>query len=79
MIGVLAAIFTTAAFLPQTIKVLRTGQTKDLSLYMYIIMTLGLFLWLAYGIATSQLPLILSNAICFPLCATILIMKIREK
>ncbi|MFH1314812.1 MAG: PQ-loop domain-containing transporter [Candidatus Uhrbacteria bacterium] len=45
-IGLIVAICTTLAFFPQTIKVIKTKQTKDLSLAMYLIFTMGVFLWL---------------------------------
>ena len=79
IIGLLAAICTTFSFLPQAIKVIRTKQTKDLSLVMYSVFTLGVFLWLMYGILVKDAPLIIANVITFILAATILIMKIRYK
>ncbi len=79
ILGALAATLTTISFLPQTIQVIKTRHTKDLSLYMYILLTSGIFLWLCYGIASLQWPIIISNAICLPLCVTILIIKVLEK
>ena len=79
IVGLAAATCTTLAFLPQAIKVIRTKQTKDLSLVMYSVFTLGVFLWLVYGILVKDAPLIIANVITFILAATILIMKIRYK
>ena len=79
IVGLAAATCTTLAFLPQAIKVIRTKQTKDLSLVMYSVFTLGVFLWLMYGILVKDAPLIIANIITFVLAATILIMKIRYK
>ena len=79
IVGLAAATCTTLAFLPQAIKVIRTKQTKDLSLVMYSVFTLGVFLWLMYGILVEDAPLIIANIITFILAATILIMKIRYK
>lgn len=79
LIGLCAAILTTIAFVPQAIKTIRTKHTQDLSLFMYSIMTLGILLWLIYGIYTNDLPIIFANAISIVLSGTILVMKIRYK
>lgn len=79
IVGLAAATCTTFSFLPQAVKVIRTKQTKDLSLVMYSVFTLGVFLWLVYGILVKDAPLIIANVITFILAATILIMKIRYK
>ena len=79
IIGLAAATCTTLSFLPQAIKVIKTRQTKDLSLVMYSVFTLGVFLWLVYGILVKDAPLIIANIITGMLAAIILIMKIRYK
>ena len=77
IIGFVAAICTTISFLPQAVKVIKTKQTKDLSLVMYLTFTVGLFLWLVYGIIGKDLPIIIANAITLVFAITILIMKIK--
>jgi MtN3 and saliva related transmembrane protein len=79
IIGLVAAACTTFSFLPQAIKVIRTRHTKDLSLVMYLVFTIGILLWLIYGILLKDLPMILANVITIVLAFTILIMKIRYK
>jgi MtN3 and saliva related transmembrane protein len=79
LIGLAAATCTTLAFLPQAIKVIRTKQTQDLSLVMYSVFTMGVFLWLVYGILVRDVPLIIANTVTLILAAIILIMKIRYK
>ncbi len=79
LIGLLAAICTTVSFLPQAIKVIKTRHTKDLSLGMYLILTIGVFLWTVYGILIKDIPLVLANSITFLFTATILILKIKYK
>jgi len=79
LIGIGAAACTTLSFLPQAIKVIKTKQTKDLSLVMYSVFTLGVFLWLVYGVLVMDIPLIMANIITFIFAATILIMKIKYK
>ncbi len=79
IIGMLAAIFTTASFLPQAIRIIRTKHTKDISLSMYVIFTTGILLWLVYGIAIEDLPIIAANIVTFIFSFTILVLKIRYK
>jgi MtN3 and saliva related transmembrane protein len=77
-IGMTAAFCTTISFLPQVIKTWRTRETKDLSLAMFLVFTTGIFLWLVYGLAIGDWPLILSNGTTFVLSGTILFFKLRH-
>ena len=76
-IGFFAAFCTTIAFLPQAIKVYKSKSTKDISLYMFVIFTIGVFSWLVYGIIISDLPIILANAITLILSLFILVFKLK--
>ncbi len=78
-IGFFAAFCTTFAFLPQAIKVYQTKSTKDISLYMFLIFTIGVLSWLIYGIIIKDLPVILANAVTLILSFFILIYKLRFK
>ncbi len=78
IIGFAAAFCTTAAYLPQVIRTWRTRSTADISLGMFSVMTLGVALWLVYGIAIGSLPVIAANAVTLFLAATILILKLRH-
>ena len=78
-IGFFAAFCTTFAFLPQAIKVYQTKSTKDISLYMFLIFTIGVLSWLIYGLIINDLPVILANAITLVLSLFILIYKIIYK
>ena len=79
LIGLAAATGTTLAFVPQAIKVIRTKHTKDLSLPMYILTTVGVLLWLIYGILLVNLPIIVANSITVVFSGIILWMKVRYK
>ena len=79
IIGLIAAVCTTFAFVPQVIKVWKTKQTKDLSLRMYSIMFLGILLWLVYGIIIDSLSIILANVVTATLVGTILVYIIKGK
>ncbi|MDP4207933.1 MAG: SemiSWEET transporter [Bacteroidota bacterium] len=76
-IGYLAAIITTAGFVPQTVKAIKTRQTKDISLWMYIILLVGIILWLLYGIFTDSWPIILANGVTILLVIPVLVLKIK--
>jgi MtN3 and saliva related transmembrane protein len=76
ILGGLAAIASTVSFTPQAIKIIRTRQTKDISLGMYVITVTGFALWCAYGVLLGQWPLIASNSICLLLSGFILVMKL---
>jgi MtN3 and saliva related transmembrane protein len=79
IIGLIAAVCTTFAFVPQVMKVWKTKQAKDLSLRMYSIMFLGILLWLVYGILIDSLSIILANVVTATLVGTILVYIIQGK
>jgi MtN3 and saliva related transmembrane protein len=79
VIGYCAAFMTTVGFFPQFIKAFKTRQTKDISMWMYIILITGIILWLIYGIYKNDWPIILANIITLMLVIPILILKIIYK
>lgn len=79
IIGLIAAVCTTFAFIPQVMKVWKTKQTKDLSLRMYSIMFIGIILWLVYGIRIDSLSIIMANVVTATLVGTILVFIIKGK
>ena len=79
IIGLIAAVCTTFAFIPQVIKVWKTKQTKDLSLRMYFILFIGILLWLIYGIRIDSLSIILANLVTAIFVGTILIFIVSGK
>ena len=72
-----AATLTTCSFIPQVLRVWRTRHTKDISLLMYTLFTIGVALWLVYGILLASWPIILANGITLLLAGTVLILKLR--
>ncbi len=76
-IGLAAAFCTTVSFVPQVMRTWRTRSTEDISLSMFLVFTIGIFLWLLYGLLTADLPVIAANAVTFVLSAIILGFKIR--
>ena len=78
LLGYIAGLLTTLAYLPQVIKILRHRGTKDISLGMYIMLCSGIGCWVLYGIGLSSWPIILANAVTLLLAGTILAAKIRN-
>ncbi len=76
IIGSAAAILTTASFLPQALHVLKTRDTRAISLAMYILFTVGVALWGAYGVMTMQWSIIIANGVTIVLASIILAMKV---
>lgn len=79
ILGSLAGALTTIAFIPQVVKTWKTRSTHDISLIMFSLFSLGVLLWLLYGIALGALPIIIANSITLALAMSILVMKIRFK
>ena len=74
--GYFAAILTTAAFLPQLIKTLKTKKADDVSLITLIMFISGLISWIIYGYKISSLPILIANIITLILNLLILVSKI---
>ncbi len=76
-IGMAGAVLTTVSWLPQAIQVVRSRDTAALSLTGTIAFTIGIALWLVYGLALMDWPLITSDAVTLALMAVIVAMKVR--
>ena len=76
-IGSIAAVLTTASFVPQAWHSFKTREVSGISLGMYSVFTLGVALWLLYGVLLQSWPLIIANCITLALAAAILGMKLR--
>ena len=78
ILGFTAALLTTISFLPQAIKVWKTRSAEDLSLAMFLLFTIGVFLWLIYGIMLNNYPVIISNSFTLVFALSILAFKVKE-
>lgn len=78
VVGLVAAAFTTFAFLPQVVQTWRTRSTAGLSLPMLIVLAAGLALWLIYGVGIGELPVILANGATLLLVSILLVLKLRD-
>jgi len=76
-VGFVAAALTTFSFIPQAVRTIRTKETHGISLGMYVMFTIGIAFWLAYGISLMSWPMILSNVVTLALSSTILALKVR--
>lgn len=79
IIGLVAATLTTAAYVPQAYKAYKTKSAGNVSFTMYIIMLVGILLWLVYGIHLNSLAMILANSISAILTFLILYLKVKYK
>ncbi len=77
LIGYLAAALTTFSFVPQALHTFRTRDVRGISLGMYGAFTVGIALWLVYGLALGTWPIVVANAITLVLAGSILWMKLR--
>jgi MtN3 and saliva related transmembrane protein len=76
-LGFVAAFCTTAAFVPQLVRVMRLRSARDISLPTFLLFSVGVFLWLLYGLYTGSKPVIASNAVTLVLSVSILVLKLR--
>jgi MtN3 and saliva related transmembrane protein len=76
LLGYCAASLTTLSFLPQALLTLRTRNVAGISLGMYSAFTLGVALWLVYGLVLGQWPIVVANALTLLLASVILVMKV---
>ena len=79
LIGYLAAILTTTAFVPQAYKIWKTKSAQGVSLTMYIIMFTGVSSWGIYGFLIQSYPMILANFITASLLIMIIYFKVKHK
>ncbi|WP_447970439.1 SemiSWEET transporter [Nitrospira sp. M1] len=79
VIGLLAGVLTTTAFLPQLIQTWKTRSADDVSLGMLLTLCTGILLWIVYGVSLRDLPLIVANGVTFVFAFTILCLKIHYK
>lgn len=78
LLGLFAGTLTTLAFFPQVIKTWRTRSTADISLAMFSIFSVGLLLWLVYGIQIGSAPIVIANTVTLVLALIIVVLKLRH-
>lgn len=78
ILGFVAAACTTLSFLPQALQTLKTKDTSGISLPMYAMFTVGVLLWLIYGVMIADYPLIIANSVGLGLAGCILMLKLKH-
>lgn len=76
-IGYAAAVLTTASFVPQAWLSFRSRDVSGISLGMYSIFTVGIALWLGYGLLLQAWPIVIANAVTLVLSGSILVLKLQ--
>jgi len=79
IIGLVAGLLTTGAFVPQMIKTIRTKDTKSISLSMYVIYVIGVLFWFVYGFLIKENAILITNTFSLLFGLILLIMKIKYK
>jgi MtN3 and saliva related transmembrane protein len=77
IVGFAAAVLSTASFVPQVVHTLKTKDVSGISLTMYSVFTVGISLWLAYGLLLGAWPIVIANGVTLSLAVSILVMKLR--
>jgi MtN3 and saliva related transmembrane protein len=77
VLGMVAGCCSTVAFVPQVLKIWREGDTRAISLRMYLVLTAGFVLWLGYGVVIGSWPVVVVNVANLALGGVILWLKLR--
>lgn len=79
ILGLAAGSITSITFLPQLVQIWRTKSAKDVSLYMLSLLTIGVSMWLAYGILVDDVAIIYTNSMVLAMSLMMLYFKFRYK
>lgn len=63
IIGLIAAGFTTIAFVPQVVKIWKKRDASGVSVTMYVIMFIGICIWFCYGVLIDSIAVITANIV----------------
>jgi len=77
LLGLLAGFLTTMGFVPQIVKGFKTKKMEDVSSGMLLLLGIGMFLWMVYGILINSLPVIFWNAIALSLNVVLIVLKMK--
>ena len=77
LLGSLAGVLTTVAFVPQVLKTWRSRSARDISYGMFLLFSLGVALWLVYGLALRAYPIVVANGVTLVLALAVVVMKFR--
>jgi MtN3 and saliva related transmembrane protein len=77
-VGMTGAVLTTVCWLPQAVQIIRSRETRAISLVGTLAFTIGIVFWLIYGLALMDWPLITSNVVTLALMSVIVTLKLRH-
>ena len=77
VLGTVAGVLTTAAFVPQVVKTWRSRSARDISGVMFAAFSLGVALWIVYGVMVRSAPVVVANSVTLLLAVAVLVMKAR--
>ena len=78
-LGFAAGFLTTIAFIPQVVKIWRTKSARDVSLPAFATFTVGIAVWVAYGVLKGAPSIVVWNVVTMALAIAILVMKVRYR
>jgi MtN3 and saliva related transmembrane protein len=79
IVGFSAAALTSFGFLPQVIKIYKTKSVKDISVLALIQFTIGISLWVLYGLHLKNIVIICANVVTLLVLASAFILYFRYK
>ena len=77
VLGTVAGVLTTAAFVPQVVKTWRTRSARDISGVMFVAFSIGVALWIVYGAMVRSAPVVVANSVTLLLALAVLVMKAK--
>ncbi|MDR0921582.1 MAG: SemiSWEET transporter [Lactobacillales bacterium] len=77
-LGIIAGICTSISFIPQALITIRTKETKNISFITYFLFTLGVLIWVIYGLLKHDTAVFLTNIVTFVPTIIILLLKVRD-
>lgn len=77
IIGIMATVFAVSSSIPQIIKALKTRKTDDVSIWLVVVLIIGLSLWVIYGVGINDLLVSIANSIAVAINTFLLILKIK--
>jgi len=79
VLGIVAGVFTSTGMLPQLIKIIKTKEAKDISMFMLVVLFIGFCLWIWYAVEKDDLPVLLTNIVSLILTILTAIFTIKYK
>ena len=76
-IGFTAGTLTVISFLPQVVQAWKTKKVQDVSFAMMALLMAGAATWIAYGVLTDDMPVILTNVLALTFQAAIMVAKVK--